>query len=421
MKAKTIIPIAVVLVLVAVVLVGNSYIGKRVEKAISMSIYRNLTQSDVPILVNYDDISVNPLARKISFEKVKIGEGSSEEMMRVESFVIVTSWGDFVEMVRTEYLEDLDGVKLNLRSLDLPVPEADGAIRLERLDLRFDGPLSEELLQDGMSDPIPIDGRAQLHLEGLELPRGLSEGPWGTGEAAALPSRIDRVDLDVDFQPDKGKVDLRKFELEQSHLSLRTSGEISLTEEGRRGGLRSVVAELDLRYTPGDAKLPLALLGTREEASLGELSVEADIDYTPDRESGRFSPPKGNLNLKIKDVVINLSSETRREMQLGNLEAIEISDIEIDGSIDKKALRVKKASLRSKQMKIDGELEIDFSGGDPENAPLRKARLRVKDIDRDLLPLVRSMEDDLGERILDGDEMDLRWEGTLDDPELVSD
>jgi hypothetical protein len=421
MKKKSLIVVAVVVViLIAIVLVGNWYLGQRVEKAVSMRIYEELAAGDLGVSIRYDDISVNPLMRRVGFGDIELDFRDAEQSFLLGSLRVSLPLSDLITAARTGTLEELHGLKLDLQDFRVLFGNID-MFTLDRASVAIDGQLSQGDLENIENDFLKEKRRLKVAVHGAEMSPFLSQGLGSTTELLPVDNSIELLAFDLSVKPSSQTMELNSLELRTSEINLKASGDLFFSVDRRGGYLpQRTHYELDLRLTPGKREWPLDLIGPDDQFSVQELTLHTSSDYHFMATDFRSRIPQGEVDLAIKDLELVFGQQTRRTEEFRHLDAVKFEQIELSGQSDGERLQVRKALVRSTELNVDGELDIQFDEHDPDDSVIHEARLHITDISRKLHPLVASLEKDMGMSLLKGNEIDLHWEGTLGNPEVVS-
>jgi hypothetical protein len=418
MKARVIVGAAagVLAVIIVATAVGNWYVGRMAEKALSLEIYRRTSDRGSGLTVSYDDIDVNPLLRRVQMKEFELGRRSEHTLVHLESVTVTCKLADLISLARKGQVEELHGVGLEVSGFSLAVERIGQAVVLDRAKLQVDGLLSRRLYERGSQDLLENKRRIRFEAEGAKAPVVMIGFLPLPPELLEAISEADQVSLDVSFDPDKGSLEIGEVDVKSDLLDLQLAGEVLL---GRAATMNPDVerlkADLKLRVSPEEHVWPLPAMGEQCRLSVSEVALDAKMDWehTP---AERVRMPKGQVSLSASDLALRLGPEAANQPMLVPLRDFNVSEIKVEARCDGEVLKVTTARLRSPEANVDGELEVDFQGADIGDGVIRKARLQATDMCEELTSIIAALEETMGTRILDHNAIDVQWRGTLDNP-----
>lgn len=419
MKTKVIIGCIAVIV-IAVVLVGNWYVGRRVEKAVSLAIYQRMRSGRVPLAINYDDISANPLLGRIKLRSLGVVEESSGTKLLLGSMKLSCKLSDLIAVARKGTQAEFHGLKLGLNDVSVLQGERGKFLSADKVHLRLDGSISSEKLSGGVNGLLNDKRRVRLKIEGADIPAFRSEHLGRKREYLQFLSTIERAAVDIGFDPVKEELEVYDVELRSPQLELCTKGKLQMSRvETGSPALERLVAEAGLFASPKGCMGLLPALGLKEKISAAGINLDARVDYRfPSDERVLF--PEGKVELSVEELAVELSMETRRALGLKSLENFAADKIRITAECNDGLLNVGDVSVKSPHANVDGEFRIDLNERDVDHSEIKKARLRVSDISDDLMPFFVLIEKATGRKILKGNEAELKWAGRLGNPRFIT-
>lgn len=419
MKAKVAVSLVVFVgVVIVAVLVANWYVGNRIEKAISMAIYEQMRSGHIPLTINYDEISVNPLLRTAKLDDLSLVEQETGTRLSAGSMKISCKLTDLIAVAREEKVDELHGFKLDLKDISVRTTGRDDYFSAGAVSLHVDGLISGKQFSGAPADILQDERRVALIVKNADIPVLGREMPVVSCRSSQQIAQVDLFSADLEYDPGDETLKLESLKLETPLVELWARGELMLAHAiAGRPSAERLIAGTKLTSEPNKCTVSLPLSGVSEKMSVGKIELQAQIDH-------RFSPrdrtpiPEGEIEFQVKDLALDLSRDAKRALGLDRLDNFIADEIQISVDCRDGVLKITDTTMKSPDVNIDGELTLGLNNRDLDDSTINEARLHIKNISSDLIPAVIATERELGYRILKNDEIKLEWVGTLGNPRM---
>ena len=309
--------VAVAAILLAGLALASRIVGGRAEERLEVALQEKLAQSDFPFEVEYSEIDIGLTLSSVSVRDIRLTMPRDEVQLACRSATFSLPFSEVARLLSTENLEALHLTGISLNRLVLASPREGIEIKLGRLDLDFEHPLS---LRPTEAPPGSIPDKPQgveVWLEDLEIDPPEASRPWNlTREQFQSISKVDSAWLIGRYEPESRAISLDRFDIDVPVGSLRLSGLFTFAGDRLdRLSWRSARADLEVRLRPSGLQW-----GDPEETgrfTFENAELEASWDFQFDEPAAPI--PQGTASLLLEGFKAEFQGRMKEELQESEL------------------------------------------------------------------------------------------------------
>lgn len=426
MKAKII--VGVVILLVIGVFVGNWIIGNKIAEEIDAELRDRISKMDLPLLLTYSEIDVNPLFSKVKVKTVAVANDSKTGKINCDALNIHISYSDALKISKGSEFEEINSFQITIVNPSFQEFSTNSEINFGNITLDFDGHITKRMFED-LEHKFPNEKqRLELSFSNMkvDLPEIYRELML-TSESRNKISKVDNANIILNYLPESKEFLIENLSISTPIISLKYLG--CLEYNGN---------------SPNDFKL-------------NQLDVEANISLTPSNlkwgvpdETGRFSfsklsssirttlksnkwgdieekIPEGEFSFLLEGLNAEFSGRLKRELEredigqiLGiSLDEIVIEKFSVSSKMENNHLTIMDTELITPLFSAILTADLLFDDEDPGRSIINNAKFIIKDLSSDLELTVAKLEKELRQSLPRvGNDIVLKFSGRLDKPKI---
>lgn len=430
-------------VIVAIVLVGfivNTYIGMKMEDEINDVLSKEIRiiegQQNNEISINYGDIKVNPLFRKINISDLSLKSNDSYLNLEYNTgeISLKTSYDNLQKLINEKPINKLETFSINLDKSNIFYESKwnDVFIHLgfDEISVAFDGQLSKEI-GENPNVLLYSDQNIDVVFKGAELYSDEFENEYGTAEAAIINkfTNYDEISFSINHDSGSKQFKIKDIKITNSFLDFYTN--FVMQYKGNNfENITPVNYQIgnDFNFTVRD--LSWGNANDYGKFTLDKLELQTDSENIVDISNYDYyseaSIPEGKFNLSVNGFDVELKGKAEEDYQKllryeFGIKTNDIPKIEVD------ELKLN-YFVKNNNMEIDSQLDssildanlvgnIDINQKYFDDSKINQLKLEIIDYHDIFKPMVGQFERVLG-NIHDGENIVLNFKGRIGRPQL---
>lgn len=426
MKVKII--VGVVILLVIGVFIGNWIIGNKIAEEIDAELRERISKMDLPLLLTYSEIDVNPLFSKVKFKTVAVANDRKTGKINCDALNIRISYSDALKIFKGSEFEEINSFQITIVNPSFEEFLTNSEINFGNITLDFDGNITKRMFED-LEHKFPNEKqRLELSFSNMkvDLPEIYRELML-TSELRNQISKVDNANIILNYLPESKEFLIENLSISTPIISLKYLGRLEYNGN-----------------SPNDFKL-------------NQLDVEANIYLTPSNlkwgvpdETGRFSfsklsssirttlksnkwgdieekIPEGEFSFLIEGLNAEFSGRLKRELEredIGQIFGISLDEIGIEkfsisSKMENNHLSIFDTELITSLFSAIFTADLLFDDEDPGRSIINNAKLIIKDLSSDLELTVAKLEKESRQSLPRvGNDIVLEFSGKLDKPKI---
>lgn len=383
-------------VLIVIVLVINWRISVVAERELDKRIRQQLEEIQLPLLLSYSSISVNPMLGRTLLENITVSDKQQTVKFSCDALKVRLSRSDIIKLVKGNKFESINPFSIVLDNLEFKTRayfygKEENIFSLDDFTIRFDGHVTKDMFQDMLQNelaPFPEESqRLTVSFNGLKV-----DIPEVSRELLLPPSlkekifKVDKVLLKVNYNA-RSKTIAEQLKILTPISSLNLSGLLEYSGSNFRNfELKKGSWNSNLEILPAGLKW-----GEPDETgrySLGKVLMKSELEY--DNEHSAF--PKGTITFLVKDLKGQFSGRLKQELKksyLGQMTNVDMAELVLDKfsiscKYDGSRLRIFDTELSTPLLSAILNAEVDIHERNVEDSLIKSATLTVKNLTKNM-------------------------------------
>jgi len=403
--------------------IGNWVYGAMLSKKIETQLIKRLELVNDRVEVRYGNIGVNPLFSKIKVDGFVITSKTESQIIKGKHLELNMSYSEALGLITSKTLEEVKSFRVNLRELEVYAEETNDKLMVNEIMLDFDGYLTKLDLSN-IHNAFPVKKQV-VRLVAADI--SLAQSPWAktlglTDQQVTDFNKIDKVTVDVLFNPNKKVLDVRNFSFLSPIVTLQSKASLSYTGDGVKGMRpKQTLSEIDLKLNKNGAEWGDAESTGRFSLQNLLVQLEAIVKY----EEGvpHLSAQKSSVLLEDFKVIYAGQKKAQLEARTAliglKMDEIDIKRFALESALEDDNLVVKNAQLRSSLVNADLDAIIKLDVADYKASEIVKGKLVISQLLENLKNGLVTFEMMTGQTIpRDGDDIILEMSGRVGRPTI---
>jgi len=403
--------------------IGNWVYGAMLSKKIETQLIKRLELVNDIVEVRYGNIGVNPLFSKIKVDGFVITSKTESQIIKGKHLELNMSYSEALGLITSKTLEEVKSFRVNLRELEVYAEETNDKLMVNEIMLDFDGYLTKLDLSN-IHNAFPVKKQV-VRLVAADI--SLAQSPWAktlglTDQQVTDFNKIDKVTVDVLFNPNKKVLDVRNFSFLSPIVTLQSKASLSYTGDGVKGMRpKQTSSEIDLKLNKNGAEWGDAESTGRFSLQNLLVQLEAIVKY----EEGvpHLSAQKSSVLLEDFKVIYAGQKKAQLEARTAliglKMDEIDIKRFALESALEDDNLVVKNAQLRSSLVNADLDAIIKLDVADYKASEIVKGKLVISQLLENLKNGLVTFEMMTGQTIpRDGDDIIVEMSGRVGRPTI---
>ncbi|MFW6035183.1 MAG: zinc-ribbon domain-containing protein [Halothermotrichaceae bacterium] len=440
-KKYSLIFAGIVAVLLIVGLIVNTYLGNQmkddVETVLSEQIQKIESDEYTDVSMDYDDVKVNPLLRKVTISDVSLATKDSYEdvSFKIDELSTTTSYDNIKKILDGETLEEIDTFSFVLKKPYMAYESYWGEtfdLSFDDVSVDFDGYLGAEIERDP-NILFDKDQKFDVSVKGAKFSSPEFASMYDQDMINIINTFTEYDEISFCFQHDsKNKLlKMEDIKVTNSVVDLDTSYSMKYS------GNNMYDAELVNYQIGSDFNLSVSDLSWGNASDYGKFTLDSiELDSKSDgviniQQHGYYSQPsmpEGEYSLAINGFDIEFAGTAKNDFQemlrwqFGvqdpDISKIELNELTLNYNMKDNKLEVFDSNLDSSLMDADLVADIDMNQQYIDDSKINQMKIEISNYHQMFEPMIRNLEASMGSLDRDGDTIMLDFEGTLGWPEL---
>ncbi|WP_430809699.1 MULTISPECIES: hypothetical protein [unclassified Carboxylicivirga] len=373
--------ISIIIIFILAVIAGNWVYGSILAKKIEQKLKARVAVLGEDVQLDISELNVNPILSKMQLDGVLIKGADGMQLAHIKRVKLDIPYREAMRWLNSEKYGEIKSFRLKAHDLSLYVPVADDNLLVEELILDFDG----HLTQDNMVrlDHNFPETRQHLKVKVSHVEFALT--PWMdalgfTAEQRDQFNHIDKVTLDLHFDPHKRELNMKAIHLDAPLLSMQARGHLTYVGDGLQGmHVQSTQSALELKLNKeglvwGDPTV-------NGKFSLGKLHIqtESELDY-----AGDYPLVKSQASsFLLEDLSLSFEGKKKAQLEaqtalLGlDLNTLGVKRFALCTSLNNEVLTVYDTEIISSLIDASLEASVAMNALDPMQSLINEGRLEI--------------------------------------------
>lgn len=418
MKARIITSLIVLLVLA--VLVGNWIYGKKVATELDKQLQDNIENNELPLLISYSGVTVNPLFSKVVLKDFNVSDLDSNVSFNSEAVQLHISIKEARRLSKEPEINDIKSFEVQFKKSVLPFPENMGEIALDNLTIDFDGHLTKADFEN-LSETFPSEKQSlKVSLSNLDVANlNFGSQPSAITELQKQLSSIDEGKVKVILDPKSKEILLNELSL--SSPKLKSSSNIAIHYSGEGADdfkPLTAIVKTDHKTEPIDIHFDQG--GNTVDFSLTSLAIASDFMIDFEKPSAL---PVGKISFLTEGLMANSPAGSGSIISLpipgASVDELDIERFSINYELKDDNLKISDTELISTLIGAELNADVSLDLVNQQNSTINNALLVIHKLSPELEGVVAMIEGQSGKKLprVD-DKITLEITGTLGSPKI---
>lgn len=426
MKVKFIVGVAVLLVIG--VFVGNWIIGNKIAEEIDAELRDRISKMDLPLLLTYSEIDVNPLLSKVKFNTVTVSNDRKTVKINCDVLNIGISYDDAIKITKGSEFEEINSFQITIVNLSFQEFLSNRKINFGNISLDFDGHITKSMFEE-LEQKFPNkEQRLELSFSNLkvDLPEIFRELML-TSELRNQISTVDNANIILKYLPESKEFLIENLSISTPIISLKYFGSLEYTGNSPNDFKPNQFdVEANISITPSNLEY-----GVPDETgrfSFSKLSSSVRTILKSNKRGGiEEKIPEGEFSFLLEGLSAEFSGRLKRELERGeigqilgiSLDEIVIEKFSISLKMENNRLTIMDTELITQLFSAMLTADLLIDDGDPERSIINNAKLLIKDLSPDLELAVAKIEKEMRQSLPRiNKDIVLEFSGRLDNPRI---
>lgn len=396
---KTKIILAVVLVLLAAVMVGNIIYGNKLAKEIDTDLKAKIAKNELPVAIEYTGVKVNPLFSQVKIKDISVGALNKEATFKCEMLDIDIPYKEAKRWLESTEFEAINSLKIKLVKPEVSGEDENISVTFDDVTVDFDGQLSKEDF-DNMKTRFP-DKKQELKLSFSGLNVKLPENTYSNPPLSQIQEQLTSIDAGsytLVYDPELKEIDIREFSIESPVISYKGHAAFKYEGEGGRDfEPKTAAMESRLRLEPKQIEWE------DENGGKGEFQLDKLVFNTNSTMSfDQKTFPQGDMDLEVVNLKIhydNPNSNNGQSMMTFSISNLDVERINFNYHLDREKLSITDSRIKSSMLDADVNADVDMDLSNPANSTIKEATLTVQNLAPELEKMVSGFEQQMGKEL----------------------
>ena len=429
-KRISVLILSTLLIIIIGLLIANWLIGKSIARDIDESLQQLMASGKIPESISYQRITASPLFSSMKIKGLTIDEKRNDFDLNIDEVKIIFSSKQILKWLnQTEDFKELNSFKVVCND---PIFDFNNEMQINsrKLKLEFDGLLTKDVFEKKSDQFFDSKLRLKFSINELEFTNLTNfEEMYFDEDMKAKLSRINKVNLDIKYDPKSKKVIVDNLDLISPIFDLNFTGDCVLPDpQDKITGNLVVNNNVSFDLAPGG----LSWQGNDEtgKIELEKLSISTQGQLTSVFDyRGRFKKllPENEFSINLKNLKYHLPDEIHEDMGKNEVldiftpdnACIEIKDFIANYNLKHNRLIVKDASLTTSDFRVFLNGRFYLPEGKNKDVTIRRAQIKIKSRSKKWEKKIKQLEQKNNQQLpREGGEIVLEIRGTLDKPQI---
>lgn len=382
MQKKALLLITILLVIG--LFIGNWIYGNILAKKIERSLTEKVALISDDVQLTIDKVNVNPLLSKLDFKGLEVSDLNGKMLFKSDEIILDMPYSEAMRILKSNRFEELKSFKMTLIKTSVYMENPANELLLDKLSMDFNGHITKEDI-DQLEERFPIKKQAiTINVEDIQLLDTKWMDSLGfTDEQKEHLSKVDEVDCDLTFNPDKKEFELRNLKLDSPLIEYTSNGTYKYIGDGLEGAspvLVNSAFELSLR----DKGIEWGDIQKSGQYSLSDLSVKMDgeIEYV----DGQKIVRSHSSNVLLEGLSIKFGGKLQERLKaqtamLGmDMGALKVDRLAIKSSLKDDKLIIKNTELISSLLSAQINANVHVNQDNHKASEIIEAKVVVSDL-----------------------------------------
>ena len=435
LKKYSFIFIGIILAIVVVGLVGNIYIGMKMEKEINDVLSKEIRiiegQQNNEISINYGDIKVNPLFRKINISDLSLKSNDSYLNLEYNTgeISIKTSYNNLKKLINEKPINKLETFSINLDQSNI-FYESDWDdvffhLGFDEIAVAFNGQISKEIEEDP-NLLLYSDQNIDISFKGAKVYTDEFEKEYGPAKLAIINkfNNYDEISFSLNHDSGSKQFKIKDIKIKNTFLDLYTN--FVMQYRGNDfDNIKLVNYQIGNNFNFTVSDLSWGNANDYGKFTLDNFELKTNTENIVDIKHYEYysepSIPEGKFNLKLNGFDVKLEGQAKEDYQkllsyefgikTNDIPKIEVDELNLNYFV------------KNNNMEIDSKLDstildanlignIDINQKYFNDSKINQLKLEITDYHNMFNPMVSQLERVLG-NIHDEENIVLNFQGRI--------
>lgn len=442
MKKKSIIILAVVVVLAVGIFIANSVIGAKVADSVDQQLKAMIKEqgSEIPVTITYSHVTASPITGSVTIHDYAISEPNEDVTMTGASVKLGMPLTEIFALSNDKELKSIRKMSI---TMETPEIKAAGIVMFEAdyFRLAYDGELSLFELKNAENGILPQSRQAvavsargmkvnQENLQDALEALGLFDSQVSIGDALKeqFKEKSD-FDFSAEFDPDKKLLTIDNFSSKTGIADMSAFGSLNFTGDSV-DDFEPVSGDFTASYEMKAYEMDNPAIG---KIKFGGGNMEATFDFDASKES-TLIPDMPDFNLSLQTSMngfeIELLDEMEQTMAQSGIplsqKSIKFNEFEIDFrkqgdemSLRKLVIDIEDFVNLEASISMESGKTTNMFGMETEEAVFKSSKIEISGLSDELKTMIEEMEENMPKPLpRKGDKIVIELSGSLSNPQI---
>jgi hypothetical protein len=388
----------ILILLTVAVFLANAFYGNKIAKGIDTQLKNKIEDNELPVVISYSEVKVNPLFSKLSFTDVRVEDPKQESEFKCKELKADIPYNEALRLAESDSFEEIRSMKLTFVKPEL-ISESNILLAANDISIDFDGHLTREDFEN-ISTQFP-NKEQELEFSFTKLMVNIPQTPSTPSPISELQKQLGQIDkgsYTVVFSPETSTLKVKEFSLESSVLSYSGQHQIKYKGDGvEEFRPETTKMKADLLFEPKDIRWE-DKNGNREKVSLKKLHFVTNSEMG--FEKGKW--PEGEMKLVVEK--LKVKSEGENNAKRGGFFQLPVDDIDVDKlkvnyELQNGALKITDTNIKSSAIDADIFANINVNTTNPAMSTINEGKIKVSHLSEELEELLNGFEQQMGKKL----------------------
>lgn len=354
----------IVTALLILVFAGNWVYGNVLSRKIEDRLIHFSKQINDRVILQFDNIHVNPLLSKLQFKGLQLTTVDGRELAKGSTVVLDMPYQEAIRLLNGKQVKELKSLKVKIQNLTVFLASQGEQLEVKSLFADFDGNLRKEDLANIQVKLPELKQRLSISADGVEWEQAHWPDALGfTAMQKKQLAQLNRVKLVCEFKPESKQFELIDLRVNAPLFDSYSNGIVNYSGDGL-SAVKLTQSDYDFQIGLKERGMEWGDANSTGKYSIGKLSLKTDarLSYT---DSGSVVQSQ-NIDLDLNDLTVEYAGKRRAQLEaktalLGlKMDKIVVKKLSLHSGLSADELVIKNSVLQSSilDMSVDAKLEL---------------------------------------------------------------
>ena len=398
---KTKIITGIIVFFVVAIFAGNWIYGNKVAKEIDTQLKLKISQNELPVIIAYSAIKVNPLFSKVKIKTVSVTDVEKNASFNCKAIEIGISPKEALRLAESNTFEEINSLQLKFVEAVFKVPSSKQEVKVDYITADFDGHLTKTDFENINKTFPSLNQKLKLSFSNLNVNNPLPDNQQSMiVELQKQLYSIDKGSCTLIYFPDTKEIRVKDFSIASKVLTSSSDALIKFSGNGL-SDFNPIFAKVNSDYTFKPEDMQFGRAGDGGILSLSKLSISSDLTVNIKEKSF----PEGKISILVKGLKAEYPNGNGKPIISlpiipgATIEKFDMKKLSFNYQMEDGKLTISDTQLKSSAIDATLEADVMFDKKNPKNSNINTAKLVINKLAPNLEKMVTNMERQTGKTL----------------------